>query len=157
MGLDNDELLNELLDEEYRKIPIIFRLNRLAGRIALAVLGVFLAASVLFIILFYNSGKYEQIQHGNSGYSMGVNIYNNDFMVYAILCLAAVILIAGWLFLVQFFEKRAFAKASQFANRMHFAEMHRREVKRQEEKMLYRPKDPSEMDPDFWKIKKDGE
>ena len=88
---------------------------------------------------------------------MGVNIYNNDFMVYAILCLAAVILIAGWLFLVQFFEKRAFAKASQFANRMHFAEMHRREVKRQEEKMLYRPKDPSEMDPDFWKIKKDGE
>ena len=157
MGLDNDELLNELLDEEYRKIPIIFRLNRLAGKIALGILGVLVLASIVFIVLFYNSGKYEQIQHGNSGYSMGVNVYNNDFMVYAILCLACVIVIAGWLFLVQFFEKRAFAKASQFANRLHFAEMHRREVKRQEEKMLYRPSDPAELDPDFWKFKKDGE
>ena len=155
MGLDNDQVFNDLLDEEYKKIPIIFRLSRKAAKIALIVLGVFVAAAITFIVLFYDSGKYEQIQHGNSGYSMGVNIYNNNFMLYAIFCLIAVIAIAGWLTLAQLFEKRAFAKASHLSNMIHLAEMNRNERKWQEEKMKYRPSEPVESLPDdFWAVKK---
>ena len=51
MGLDNDQVFNDLLDEEYQKIPMIFRRSRKAARIALIVLGVFVEAARTFIVL----------------------------------------------------------------------------------------------------------
>lgn len=149
MSIDNDELLNELLDDEYGRIPFLFRINNRITKIAFAVMGVFVVAAMVFIWLFYDSGKYELLPVGLETYSLGVNIFNNSYMVYAILCLVVVIIIAGWLLLVQYFEKQAFAKASNLANRIHFAELHRKEIKRQEEKMLFRPKDPVDFGGDF--------
>ena len=149
MSIDNDELLNELLDDEYGRIPFLFRINNRITKIAFAVMGVFVVAAMVFIWLFYDSGKYELLPVGIETYSLGVNIFNNSYMVYAILCLVVVIIIAGWLLLVQYFEKQAFAKASNLANRVHFAELRRKEIKRQEEKMLFRPKDPVDFGGDF--------
>lgn len=154
MSIDNDQFLNELLDEEYRKIPVFFKLSKLTAKIALGAIGVFFALSMMFIVFFYRSGTYEMIPHGDSGYSMGVNIYNNDFLKYAIICLAAVIVIALWLFMVQYYEKRAFAKASNFASRVHYAEMHRNEERRQQEKYALRPHNNPADDPAFWTFKK---
>lgn len=149
MNIDNDELLNELLDDEYKRIPFPFRINKRISVAALAVMGVFIVAAAILIFLFYDSGKYERLPVGNGPCSLGVNIYNNSYLVYAIVCLVIVEIIAGWLFLAQLCEKRAFAKASKLAGRLHFAEMHRREVRRQEEKMLFRPKDPADFGGDF--------
>ena len=154
MSIDNDQFLNELLDEEYRKIPAFFKLSKFTAKIALGAIAVFFALSMMFIVFFYNSGKYETIPHGDSGYSMGVNMYNNDFLKYAIICLAMVIVVAFWLFMVQYYEKRAFAKASEFASRMHFAELQKKEMQRNKETYSFRPTKNLADDPAFWTFKK---
>ena len=154
MSIDNDELLNEMLDEEYRKIPVFFKLSKLTAKIALAAIGVFFVLSMMFIVFFYNSGTYEQIPTAGEGYSMGVNMYNNDYLKYAIICLAMVIVVAFWLFMVQYYEKRAFAKASNFASKMHYAEMQRNEERRQKEQFAFRPQKNLADDPAFWTFKK---
>ena len=150
----NDQLLNELLDEEYRKIPSLFKMSKLTAKIAIAAIGIFFVLSMMFIVFFYNSGSYEQIPTAGSGYSMGVNIYNDDFIKYAIICLAVVIVVAFWLFMVQYYEKRAYAKASNFASKMHYAELQRKEEKRQQEMFGVHTKSTPSSDPAFWTFKK---
>ena len=154
MSIDNDQLFNEVLDNEYEKIPVFFKLSKTTAKIALGAIAVFCALSMLFIVFFYRSGTYEMIPHGDSGYSMGVNIYNNDYLKYAIICLAMVIVVAFWLFMVQYYEKRAFAKASEFASRVHYANLQKREMQRNKEIFQFRPTKTIADDPAFWTFKK---
>lgn len=154
MSIDNDSLLNEMLDEEYRKIPVLFKMSKLTARIAIAAIGIFFVLSMMFIVFFYNSGSYEQLPTAGTGYSMGVNLYNNDYLKYAIICLAVVIVVAFWLFMVQYYEKRAFAKASNFASKMHYAELQRKEAKREQERFVLKTNSTVSDDPAFWTFKK---
>ena len=157
MSIDNDQLFNEVLDNEYEKIPVFFKLSKLTAKIALGAIGVFFVLSMLFIVFFYRSGTYETISYGgDGGYSMGVNLYNNDYLKYAIICLAMVIVVAFWLFMVQYYEKRAFAKASQFASKVHYAELQKKEIRRNKEMFSFRPTNNVADDPAFWTFKKSG-
>lgn len=154
MNIDNDQFLNELLDEEYRKIPSLFKLSKITARIATAAIGVFFVLSMMFIVFFYNSGSNEMMPQGDNAYSMSIDLYNNEFIKYAVLCLAVVIVIAFWLFMVQYYEKRAYAKASDFASRIHHVEMQKKEEKLQQETYAFRPVKSQANDPAFWTVKK---
>lgn len=155
MSIDNDQFLNEILDAENKKIPSMFKLSKLTARIAIASIVVFFLLTIMFIVFFYNSGN-EMVQQSDSAYSMAVNMYNSDYIKYAVICLAVVIVVAFWLFMVQYYERRAYVKASDFANKLHYAEMQRKEEKLAEERFAFRPKMTPAEDPAFWTMKKPG-
>lgn len=137
MGLDNDTVFNELFEEQYDKIPKIFRLNRKISKIAIIIIVVFIAGASIFLNLWYNSGEYITTP-SVGGYEMGFNVYNNSYMVGMIICLLIVILIAGWLTIGVIYERRAFKKASYLSNMIFLSERHRDEVRRQNNNLLKR-------------------
>ena len=137
MGLDNDTVFNELFEEQFDKIPRIFRLNRKISKIAIIIIVVFIAGATIFLNLWHDSGEYV-MQPSVGGYEMGFNVYNNSYMVGMILCLLVIILISGWLAIGVAFERRAFRKASELSNMIFLAERHRDEVRRQNDRLLKR-------------------
>ena len=143
-----------MLKAENHKIPSLFKLSKITARIALAAIVVFFLLSMMFIVFFYRSGSNEMIQQAGSAYSMSVELYNSDYIKYAVICLAVVIVVAFWLFMVQYYEKRAYAKAAEFADKLHYAELHRNEEKLEQERYAFRPKTSPTQDPAFWTFKK---
>ena len=137
MGLENDKVFNELFEEQYARIPRIFKPNRKVGKIALIIIALFIAAAGFFLNRFYDSGHYVTMP-SVGGYEMGYNEYNNGYMAAMIICLVVVILIAGWLCLCTVFEKHAFKKASRLSNMIFLAERHRDEVRRQNNNLFKR-------------------
>ena len=137
MGLENDTVFNELFEEQYAKIPRVFKPNRKIVKIAIAVIVLFIAGASVFLNLFYDSGHYVKMPSA-AGYEMGFNEYNNSYMVGMILCLAAVILIAGWLCVCTYFEKQAFKKATRLSNMIFLSERHRDEIRRQNNNLFKR-------------------
>lgn len=135
MGLETDNVFNELFEEQFDRIPRIFRLNRKISKIAIVIMIVFIAAASFFLNRWYDSGEYVT-QPSVGGYEMGFNVYNNSFMVGMIICLLVVILIAAWLTIGVVFERRAFKKASRLANMIFLSERHRDEVRRQNNNLL---------------------
>lgn len=137
MSLENDSVFNELFEEQYDKIPKIFRLNRKISKIALAIIVVFIAGASFFLSRFYDSGEYIKTP-SYGGYEAGYNVYNNSYMVGMIICLAVVILLSGWLTIGVVFERRAFKKASKLSNMIFLAERHRDEIRRQNNNLFKR-------------------
>ena len=137
MRLENDTIFNELFEEQYDKIPRIFRLNRILSRIGIVVIVLFIAGASIFLKLFYDSGEYITTP-SFGGYQTGYNVYNNGYMVGMILCLLVVILVAAWLCIGAYFERRAFKKATRLANMIFLSERHRDEIKRQNNNLLKR-------------------
>ena len=135
----NDQIINELLEEEIRKIPVFFKLSKLTAKICVAAIGAFFLLSMTFIVFFYRSGTQEFVQYAEGTDPLSINVYNGVFLRYAGVCLAAIVVIAFWLFMVQYYEKRAYAKASDFANKMHFEELRKHERALNEEKFAFRP------------------
>lgn len=137
MGLETDKVFNELFEEQYNKIPRVFRPSRKTSKIAIIIIGVFIALAAFFLNRFYDSGHYITMP-SVGGYEMGFNVYNNSYMAAMIICLVVVILIAGWLCICMVFEKRAFKKASRLSNMIFLAERHRDEIKRQNNNLFKR-------------------
>ena len=167
MSINNDQLLNEMLDAEYKKIPSLFKLSKITAKIAIAAIGVSFVLCMMFIVFFFQSGGSGETQPAdgtyamsaniyNSAASIGADVYNNDYIKYAVICLAVVIVVAFWLFMVDYYEKRAYAKASDFANKLHYAEMQKNEDKLQKESFAFRPQNNTADDPAFWTFKKNG-
>lgn len=130
MRLENDTVLNELFDEQFEKIPFLFRFSRRRFYASLVIMGVLLVSIVVFICLFYNSGNYEMIDTAaGSGYQMGVNVYNNNFAVGVILSALVLALISFWVVVSKWFEQRAFKKASNLAQMIHIAEENRNHMR----------------------------
>ena len=134
MRLENDITFNTLFEEEYDKIPRIFRLNRKLSKIALIIIVVFIAGATFCLSRFYASGEYVTMPSA-AGYEMGFNVYDNRYMVGMIVCLLIVIVLSGWLTIGVLFEKRAFAKATRLSNMIYLSERHRNEIKRQNDNL----------------------
>ena len=115
MRLENDKVLNELYDEQFDKIPFVFRFSRRRFFISLAVMAVLLISMVVLIVMFYRSGNYNGI----------VNIYDNNFGSGVVLTGIALAAVSGWICLSKWFEDRAFKKASNLAHMIHLSEQHR--------------------------------
>ena len=135
--LDDDNVFNELYEEQFDKIPKVFRLNRKISKITLIIIAVFIAGASFFLNRFYDSGEYIKTP-SYGGYEAGYNVYNNSYMFGMIICLAVVILLSAWLVIGLYFERRAFKKASRLSNMIFLAERHRDEVRRQNNNLLKR-------------------
>ncbi|MBR6487355.1 MAG: hypothetical protein IKT20_00435, partial [Clostridiales bacterium] len=80
MHLENDQVFNELFEEEFDKIPIIFRFNRKTSKIVIGIIVVFIAGASVFMNLFHDSGEFVSINSA-PGYQAGFNVYNNNYMI----------------------------------------------------------------------------
>lgn len=135
MSLENDQVFTELFEEQFDKIPVIFRFNRKTSKIMIGVIVVFIIGASIFLNLFHDSGEYVQIPSA-SGYMAGFNVYNNNYMVGMIICLAVVVILSAWLAIGGYLERRAFKKATRLANMIYLSERHRNEIKRQNDRLL---------------------
>ena len=135
MRLENDDNFNFLYNEEYNKIPAIFRWGKKRFIAALIIMGVFFVGGMIFLSLFNNSAEYTKITSVDAVHFFGFNSYDYSFLVAMILCFVVIAVIAAWICISKLFEKRAFRKASELSNMIFLTERHRAEVEWQNWKM----------------------
>ena len=133
--MENDKNFSFLYNEEYNKIPLLFRFGKKRFIGVLIAMGVFFAAAMVFLNLFNDSAEYVKIPSLDSAHFFGFNDYNYAYLVAMIICFVVIAVLAGWLSLAKMFENRAFKKASQLSNMIFLSERHRLEVEWQNWKM----------------------
>ena len=128
MSIENDNNFNFLFNEQFEKIPLLFRFSRKRFIASLIVMAVFFLAGMIFLKLFYDSGEYVTVPSLGGTYSFGFNEYNYVFLILMIACFAVIALIAGWIVLAKMFEQRAFRKATELSNMIFLTQRHKRAV-----------------------------
>jgi len=137
MGLETDQNFNDLFQEQYEKIPRIFRLSKKGLKISFVVLGILIVVALSVLSAFYSTGK-TVVEPSFAGYERFYNTYDYRFMVAFVVIMTIFTLYTGWLVIVELFEKRAFKKASRLANMIFLSERHRDEVNRQNDRLFKR-------------------
>lgn len=128
MSLENDKNFNFLYNEQYEKIPKLFRFSRKRCIASFIVIGVFFIAAMIFLRLFNDSAEYVRIPSLDSAHFFGFNEYNYAFLVFMILCFVVIAVIAAWMAIARLFEQRAFKKATKLANMIFLTERHKQAV-----------------------------
>ena len=139
MRLENDQIFNELYEEEFNKIPYLFRFSQKRFKVALIIMLVAFGSMCILTSFFYNSGRAEVIQAPipvyTTGSEMVVNTYEYGYLIAAISCGLVAVLLSLWMVISKQFEKRAFRKATSLSNMIFLSERHRTELKWQDWKM----------------------
>ena len=125
MHFENDENFNFLFNEEFEKIPWLFRFSKRRFIASLIIIGVLLIAGMIFLNLFYESAEYQTIASVDAAHSFGFNDYNYTFLIAMILSVAVVAFLAAWIVLAKLFEKRAFRKVTKLCNMINISERSR--------------------------------
>ena len=136
MQLENDQVFNTLYQEEYNKIPYIFRFGRRRPKIVVGIICVLFAASLVLWSVWYGTGKTVHTSLGQ--YDVAYNVYDMRYLVAMIITIAAGLLLSLWAGIGLWFEQRAFKKASKLANMIFLSERHKTEMRFQEWKMKNR-------------------
>ena len=105
MRLENDDNFNFLFNEEFEKIPFLFRWSRTRFIAATIIAGVHFICAMIFLALF--------------------NDYNYTFLILMIACVTVIAILAGWMVISKWFEKRAFEKASKLSAMISISERRR--------------------------------
>ena len=135
MRLENDDNFNFLYNEEFAKIPFLFRFSRKRCTVAMIIMFVSFAAGLVLTSFFYASGESMRFNTVRGYESLPITVYNNNYMLAAVICFAITVLFSGWMVIAKLFEKRAFAKATQLNNMIFLSERHKLEVDWQNWKM----------------------
>ena len=135
MHVENDDNFTFLFNEEFEKIPWLFRFSKRRFKGSLITIGVFFIAGLVCWHLFLNSAKYTVINTVDAAHKFGFNEYNYVYLFLLIICFAVIVVITGWMSLAKLFEQRAYKKASNLSNRIFLSERHRKEVEWQNWKM----------------------
>ena len=132
MRLENDQVFNELYEEEFNKIPFLFRFGHMRFKVVIITTIVLFVSMLILTSVFYSTGKAEVIEAPFSpvttGSQMVVNMYNNGVLIAVIIVGIVVALLAFWMFIAKQFEKRAFRKATNLANMIYLSERHKQAV-----------------------------
>ena len=75
MSIENDNNFNFLFNEQFEKIPLLFRFSRKRFIASIVVMAVSFLAGMVFMRLFYDSGEYVKVP-SLGGYTFGFNEYN---------------------------------------------------------------------------------
>ena len=142
MRLENDDNFNFLYNEEFEKIPFLFRFSKRRYKIALILMLVLFVATLVLITVFYSTRYTIKIptlipQSTTESYQY-VSYYKFEYMVATLLTGLLTALIAGWMTIAKLLEKRAFKKASNLSNMIFLSERHKLEVEWQNWKMQNR-------------------
>lgn len=128
MSIENDKNFTFLFNEEFDKIPLLFRFSKRRFIASLIIMGISFIAGMVFLGLFYDSAEYIQVPTMGGTHSFGFNDYNYTYMYLMILCFIILAVFAGWITLSKVFEQRAFKKATQLSNMIFLTERHKRAV-----------------------------
>ena len=123
MRIENDEVLNELYDEEFEKIPFIFKFSKKRYIVTICIACALIVATLVLIILLHETSIKEVIDPvPGMLYRSEMNAYNIGLAIalfFAGVGLAvSMILIIG----AKWFENRAFKKAANLAHKIHLTE-----------------------------------
>ena len=135
MRLENDKNFTFLYDEEFAKIPFIFRFTKRRYMTVLIVMGVLILSVFVLTTVFYNTAETVVFDTAIGYESLPVNTYDNRFLVALIICAVIVAVMAGWMLISRWFERRAFRKATELSNMIFLSERHRAEIEWQNWKM----------------------
>lgn len=133
--MENDNNFTFLFNEQFEKIPFLFRFSKKRFFGALITIGVFFIAGMIFLSFFNDSAEYITTPSLDGVHTFGFNDYNYVYLILMILCFVVIALIAGWMTLAKVFENRAFKKATNLSNMIYLTERHRVELEWQEWKM----------------------
>ena len=133
MGLDTDNVFQELFDEQTAKIPVLFRMNKKRRKVQLIILAVLALSAVILLVTFYSTGRYVQFETGRG---LGFNDYDYGYLIAFIVVMVVIVVLSLWMVITELLEKRAFAKASRLANMIYLSERHRDEIRRQNDRLL---------------------
>ena len=123
MRIENDEVLNELYDEEFEKIPVLFRFSKKRYIVTVCIACALIVATLVLIILLHETSSKEVIETvPGMLYRSEMNAYNIGLAIALFFAGAglavSMILIIG----AKWFENRAFKKAANLAHKIHIAE-----------------------------------
>ena len=123
MKIENDNVLNELFEEEFRKIPFLFRFSRKRIIIMLYIMCALIISSIVLLFLFYRSGTYE-LSSTLPGfiYQKSIRVYDKRLGIGLFISGAALVITILMMLAGKWFEERAFKKASILANKISIAE-----------------------------------
>ena len=123
MRIENDKVLNELFEEEFEKIPFLFRFNRKRLIITLCIMCAFFISTVILVVLFYRSGT-EQVSQTIPGllYQTHIKVYDDRIGVALFFSCFGLASTVFMIFAAKWFEKRAFERASRLANMISISE-----------------------------------
>lgn len=125
MRLENDDNFNFLFNEEFEKIPFLFRFSKKRLIVVVAIMVIAIASATIFLNLFYDSAVYVTVPSIDAAHIMGFNDYNYTFLIAMILSVAVVAFLAAWIVLAKLFEKRAFRKVTKLCNMINISERSR--------------------------------
>ena len=138
MRMENDDNFTFLFNEQFEKIPWLFRFSKRRFIGSLIAIGVFVIAGLVCWNLFSFSAEYTVINSVDAAHQFGFNDYEYLYLYLMIFCFAVIVVIAGWMCLAKVFEQRAFKKATNLSNMIYLSERHRVEVEWQNWKMQNR-------------------
>lgn len=124
-----DDVFNTLFDEEFGKIPYIFRFGKKRIKVVIPVLIAFALITVLLFCWLQDTSSVAV-----SPEDIGVSLLNyeyNPVLMTAVIIMFFVTLILGlWVIFAVAFEKEAFSRAASLAERIYFSEMNKRVANR---------------------------
>ena len=135
MRLENDKVFNELYDEEFEKIPFLFRFSRKRCIIAFAVTGGLTVLMLILTTILQETSRTVLIDAMPGHDPFMINTFDSRVVTALIIVAVAVFMLTLWIVIAKWFEKRAFTKASKLANMIFLSERHRTELKWQDWKM----------------------
>ena len=127
MQLENDNEFNTLYNVEFNRIPFIFRFGKKRAKAIIIALIVLFVALCVVATLMLDALSGTEVAPSAEGLETATVIIG--------ICTAFT---AAWICLSQFFERRAFRKASNLSAMVKASERHRTEIEFQNWKMQNR-------------------
>lgn len=127
--MENDDIFTFLYNDEYEKLPKLFKFTRKRYKIAITIMIVLLAAVCMLTTVFYNTGKTEIVpsilQQSTVGTYQLINTYEYGYLYAALFCAIVIAVLGGWMLIARAYERRAYKRASNLSNMYYLEERHR--------------------------------
>lgn len=127
--MENDDTFTFLYNDEYEKLPKLFKFTRKRYKIALTVMLALIPAVCILTTVFYNTGKTEMVpsilQQSTVGTYQLINTYEYGYLYAALICAVVIALLGAWMLIARTYERRAYKRASHLSNMYYLEERHR--------------------------------
>ena len=127
MQLENGNEFNTLYNVEFNRIPFIFRFGKKRAKAIIIALIVLFVALCILSTFFFDAYAGSEVKPSAGGLGIAMLIVGGS-----------TVLTAVWIVVSQFFERRAFRKASNLSAMVKASERHRTEIEFQNWKMQNR-------------------
>lgn len=132
MRLENDDIFNCIYDDEFEKIPFLFRFGKKRAKAVIISLCVSFGLMLISTTVFLSTRELTEAPSLPGYEPIAFYSFNPVATGFMIIVTLMTILLGIWIVLSQWFERRAFKKASELSNKIYISERHKAELKWQE-------------------------